>query len=161
MGNSRQSIIRKVKDMRQYEYIHPIDEMERISRAEFCERIDEILDKVDTQDVGIVITDEGKSDLVLCPARWLALQLDNDFGCIINSAVRYAIGRHTYMPGVVCDFVHRYINLLDIKTIGVMIDDISAELKYGIDQEELWVSLRNDLIDRKNEMKKWEKSTHE
>ncbi len=42
-----------------------------------------------------------------------------------------------------------------------MIDDISAELKYGIDQEELWVSLRNDLIARKNEMKKWEKSTHE
>lgn len=148
--------MRKVKDMRKYEYIHPIDEMERISRKEFGERLDEIIDKIDSENVGFVISDDNKSDLVIFPARWMAFQFDNDFGCVINSAVRYAIGRHTYMPGVVCNFVRKYMEVLDDKTIDVMIEDITSELKFGIDQEELWVGLRKELIERKKEMKKWE-----
>ena len=64
---------------------------------------------------GIVITDDGKKDMVLCPARWFSFQLDDDFGCVINSAVRYAIGRHTYMPGVVCNFVRKYMDVLDTR----------------------------------------------
>ena len=35
-----------------------------------------------------------------------------------------------------------------------MIEDITSELKFGIDQEELWISLRDDLVKRKNEIKK-------
>lgn len=141
--------------MRTFDYIHPIDEMERVSADELGEKFDEILDKVEKENVGYVITREGKGDLVLCPISWLFFQLDNDFGCVINSAVRYAIGRHTYMPGVVCNFVRRFMDILDIKTIGVMIEDITSELKYGIDQEELWVELRNELIKRKETMQKW------
>jgi addiction module RelB/DinJ family antitoxin len=45
--------------------------MERISRIELGEKLDEILDKVDKDNVGFVITDEGKDDLVLCPIRWI------------------------------------------------------------------------------------------
>lgn len=142
--------------MEKYEYIHPIDEMERISRKELGEKLDEILDRIDSEDIGFIITDDDKNDVVLCPAGWLTFQLDDDFGCVINSAVRYAIGRHTYMPGVVCDFVRRYLAILDIKTIDVMIEDITSELKFGIDQEELWLGLRNDLVERKTNMKKRE-----
>ena len=80
--------------------------------------------------------------------------MDDDFGCVINSAVRYAIGRHTYMPGVVCNFVRKYMDVLDTRTIDVMIEDITSELKFGIDQEELWISLRDDLVKRKNKIKK-------
>jgi len=79
----------------------------------------------------------------------------------MNSAVRYAIGRHTYMPEVVCNFVRRYINILDKKTIGVIIEDIDKELKLGIDQEELWLSLRDELITRKKNMRKWENKSNE
>jgi len=60
------------------------------------------------------------------------------------------------MPGVVCNFVRKYINILDMKTIEVMIEDINQELKLGIDQESLWIGLRGELIERKNNMKKWE-----
>lgn len=140
--------------MRGYENLHPVDEMERISRKELCERFDEVLDKIDKDDIGFVITDDGKKDMVLCPARWFSFQLDDDFGCVINSAVRYAIGRHTYMPGVVCNFVRKYMDILDTRTIDVMIEDITSELKFGIDQEELWISLRDDLVKRKNKIKK-------
>lgn len=142
--------------MRKYEYVHPIDEMERITRNEFCENFDEILDRVSDENIGFVISDTDKKELILCPLHWFSFALDDDFGCVINSAVRYAIGRHTYMPEVVCNFVRKYINILDKKTIGVMIEDIDKELKLGIDQEELWVSLRDELIERKKNMRKWQ-----
>lgn len=138
--------------MRECEYLHPIDKMERISREDLCKRFDEVLDKVDKDDIGYVITDAGKKDMILCPARWFLFQLDDDFGCVINSALRYAIGRHTYMPGVVCNFVRKYLDILDAKTIEVMIEDITTELKFGIDREELWVGLRDELIDRRKDM---------
>ena len=57
--------------MEQFKYLQPLDQMERISRIELGEKLDEILDKVDKDNVGFVITDEGKDDLVLCPIRWI------------------------------------------------------------------------------------------
>lgn len=144
--------------MKKYEYIHPIDEMERITRKELGDKFDEILDRISNENIGFVVCDCEANDVVLCPAHWINFHLDDDFGCVINSAVRYAIGRHTYMPGVVCDFVRKYINILDIKTVEVMIEDIEKELKLGIDQEDLWVGLRNELIERKKNMKKWEET---
>ena len=138
--------------MKKYEYIHPVDEMEHITRKELSGKFDELLDRIDNENIGFIISDCQAKDVVLCPAHWITFQLDDDFGCIINSAVRYAIGRHTYMPGVVCNFVRKYINILDMKTI----EDINQELKLGIDQESLWIGLRDELIERKNNMKKWE-----
>lgn len=48
--------------------------------------------------------------------KWSELQNDKDFGLIVNSAVRYSIGRNTYMPGVISDFVTKYISILDNRT---------------------------------------------
>ncbi len=137
-----------------FKFVTPLDEMERVSRSEIGERLDEILDKIDKEDIGYVISDEGKDDLVLVPARWFLFPLDDDFGCIINAAVRYAIGRHTYMPGLVCNYVRRYMHILDSKTIDVLVTDINRELQIGIEQEELWIKLRNELADRYEEMTK-------
>ena len=81
--------------MRPFKFLQPLDQMERISRTDVGERLDELLEKVDQEDIGYIITDEGKDDMVLCPARWFMYTFDDDFGCIINSALRYAIGRHT------------------------------------------------------------------
>ena len=53
--------------MREYEKLHPVNEMERISRKELCERFDEVLDKVDKDDIGFVITDDGKKDMYYVP----------------------------------------------------------------------------------------------
>ena len=103
-------------------YLHPIDEMKRISRQELADNLDDILETVHKDNVGFVIKDDdGKPDVVLCPADWFHFCFDQDFGCIINSALRYAIGRHTYMPGVVRDFIRRYMNVLDSRTLVVAI----------------------------------------
>ena len=86
--------------MNEYKYLQPLDQMERISRTVLGDQLDELLEKIDKENIGYVITDEGKDDLVLCPAQWFSFVFDDDFGCIVNSALRYSIGRHTYMPSV-------------------------------------------------------------
>lgn len=99
--------------MHTFRYLMPLDTMERISRQKLCEDFDNVLERVDKEDIGFVIVDdEGKEGHVLCPARWMEYCFDDDFGCIINSALRYAISRHTYMPGVVVDFIRRYARVL-------------------------------------------------
>ena len=78
---------------------------------------------------------------------------DDDFGCIINSALRYAISRHTYMPGVVVDFIRRYINIIDTKTIDVAIKDIDQELKQNyVHNPEMWSALKAELEARLSQL---------
>ena len=128
-------------------YLQPIEEMKRISPQELADNLDEILDTVTKENIGFVIEDiNGASDVVLCPAKWFNFCYDEDFGCIINSALRYAIGRHTYMPGVVRDFIRKYISVLDARTLTVAIRDIDAELRTGtLDEANEWQRLRDEL----------------
>ena len=50
--------------------------------------------------------------------------MDNDFGTICLCAMRYALGRQTYMPGMVQDYIRAHIKDIDTSTINVMIRDI-------------------------------------
>ena len=132
-----------------YDYLQPIETMQRISREELAEKLDELLDIVAKNNVGFVITDQGKDDLVLCPANWFNIYYDNDFGCIINSAVRYSLGRSSYMPSTTVRFVLRNLMVLDTRTIVVMIRDIDRELAdEKLPYREVWVSLKIALEDR-------------
>ena len=64
--------------MKDIKCLQPTDQMARVSRVEFDNRFDEILDIVLKDNVGYVITDEGKDDLVLCPAHWFEYENRND-----------------------------------------------------------------------------------
>lgn len=47
------------------------------------------------------------------------------FGAVLNCAVRYCIGRKTYMPGLVTDWIMQHCHgILTAKTLGVMKRDI-------------------------------------
>ena len=71
---------------------------------------------------------------------------DDDFGCIINSAVRYSLGRYTYMPSTVAEFVLKYLNYLDNKTISVIIYDIDEALKNeDLPLRKIWLELKSKL----------------
>lgn len=136
--------------MHYWKKLKPLDAMEKITRQELTDHWDEILDKVDKEDIGyIILTPEGKEGEVLVPARWFDYCFDNDFGCIINSAIRYAIGRHTYMPGVVVDFIRKHINVLDTNTIKVALEDINYHLEAeSTDDPIMWSKLRDELMTR-------------
>lgn len=138
-----------------YDYIQPIETMQRITREELSERLDELLETVSKENVGFVITDKGKDDLVLCPAHWFNVYYDNDFGCIINSAVRYSLGRSSYMPSTTVSFVLRNLMVLDTRTIVVMIRDIERELvDEKLPYRDIWISLKIALEDRLEKLQK-------
>ena len=47
------------------------------------------------------------------------------FGAVLNCAVRYCIGRRTYMPGLVTDWIRKHCHgILTGKTLDVMRRDI-------------------------------------
>ena len=135
--------------MEQTESFHTTENMERISRQHLCDNLDSILETVSLENIGFVITDAGKDDLVLCPASWLSPLASEGFGCIVNSAVRYSLGRDTYMPDVAVQFILDHMNLLDLRTVTVMYRDIQKALEdENLPHRETWVSLMYALETR-------------
>ena len=135
--------------MKLINFLQPVETMKRVSREELAEKLDDLLEVVNKENVGFVITNEGKDDLVLCPAKWFDLYYDDDFGCIINSAVRYSLGRSSYMPSTTVKFVLKYLMVLDIRTITVMIEDIDRSLvDEQLPYKDTWLSLKYALEDR-------------
>ena len=53
--------------------------------------------------------------------------IDDDFGEMMNWAVRYALGRRTYAVGDTCRFVKSVLPYLDHKTLYVMARDIQEK----------------------------------
>ena len=45
---------------------------ERIEQTQLVEKLDEILERIDNEDIGFVITENGLPDMVLIPFRWFA-----------------------------------------------------------------------------------------
>ena len=135
--------------MEQTKSFHTTENMERISRQHLCDNLDSILETVSLENIGFVITDAGKDDLVLCPASWLSPLVSEGFGCIVNSAVRYSFGRDTYMPDVAVQFILDHMNLLDLRTVTVMYRDIQKALENeNLPHLETWVSLMYALETR-------------
>lgn len=135
--------------MEQTKSFHTTENMERISRQHLCDNLDSILETVSLENIGFVITDAGKDDLVLCPASWLSPLTSEGFGCIVNSAVRYSLGRDTYMPDVAVQFILDHMNLLDLRTVTVMYRDIQKALEdENLPHRETWVSLMYALETR-------------
>ena len=55
-----------------------------------------------------------------------AIDLQDDFfGTVLNCAVRYAIGRQTYMPSLVIDFIPPLIPYLNDKTLWCFDQDVT------------------------------------
>ena len=139
--------------MKLINFLQPVETMKRVSREELAEKLDDLLEVVNKENIGFVITNEGKDDLVLCPAKWFDLYYDDDFGCIINSAVRYSLGRSSYMPSTTVKFVLKYLMVLDVRTITVMIEDINRSLvDEQLPYKDTWLSLKYALEDRLEKM---------
>lgn len=50
----------------------PLSEMDRIEQALLSEKLDEILDRIDQEDIGFVVTENGLDKVVIVPFRWFA-----------------------------------------------------------------------------------------
>ena len=64
---------------------------------------------------------------------------DDFFGAVLNCAIRYCIGRRTYMPSLVMDFIRPLLPYLSKKTLWCMVNDIERVDDYGMAMdEEMW-----------------------
>lgn len=75
-----------------------------------------------------------------------------DLQDMLISALRYALGRRTYITGLTADFIMRYPELVDERVKGVMLRDLEEYFKKrkfcDIDDEcdyNTWKSLYNWL----------------
>ena len=54
---------------------------------------------------------------------------NDDFGAVLNCAVRYALGRQSYMPGLIIDYITPLLPEINDRTLYVLDQDIT-ERKY-------------------------------
>ena len=113
------------------------------------------------------LRDRGISSRVVDAERWkkaltdavIMLDLDNDhFGAVLNCAVRYCLGRQTYMPGLVTDWIMgNCAGILNEKTLAVMIRDIDEYAqKYSLGDDcdvRQWQKFGVWLIEQRTEVK--------
>ena len=59
------------------------------------------------------------------------MELDRDFGTVCGCAVRYSLGRQTYMPSLVQQFINRNLKQIDSYSLAVMARDIKEAPSYG------------------------------
>ena len=104
-----------------------------------------------------MITEEGKDDLVLCPASWFNLDYVDDFSCVINSALRYAIRSEDEESAAVVQYLRRHYQLFDEKTLSVAVADLERELNQPIvtlKQPQVWKELQELFRQRLDELRK-------
>ena len=58
------------------------------------------------------------------------VEINKDFETILLCAVRYAIGRETYMPSLVIDYITPLLSHLSYNTLGLIANDITEYGKY-------------------------------
>ena len=79
----------------------------------------------------------------------------DEFGAVLNCAVRYCIGRRTYMPKLVMDVIRPLLPALTDKTLWCFERDIEGADDYGADyDEEEWMRFLSEVkaeIARRNE----------
>ena len=91
----------------------------------------------------------------------------DDFGAILNCAVRYCIGRESYMPNLVMKYIMKHPHILTPKSVGCMIHDLEHvkeqpqtewekahnRTAFGLDyQQDLWMQFLSWLKERMKEM---------
>ena len=73
---------------------------------------------------------------------------DDDFGAILNCAVRYSLGRRSYMPKLVTDFITPLLPYLSDITLGCFLRDLGRTDNYGdpeIDRP-VWEQFEHQVI---------------
>ena len=65
-------MVRGESDPEMKHRLPPLSEMKRIEQSFLCEKLDDILERIDKEDVGFVITKDGLDDMVIIPFRWFA-----------------------------------------------------------------------------------------
>ena len=110
----------------------PCQDYGAVTINELKEQTSNLLDMVTEEQRPLRVCMNNGKELLLFPQDLLAPIRDADFRLILLSAMRYAMGRNTYMPAVVSGYIKRHIRFLDDKFLALAADDIQRHLEdYG------------------------------
>ena len=112
--------------------VKPFQDCGPVTIDELKNHTSELLDRATAERQPLRVSMEEGKEFLLFPQELLAPLCDNDFRLIVLSAMRYAMGRNTYMPLVVTDYIKRHIRLLDDKFLVLAANDIRRHFEdYG------------------------------
>lgn len=77
---------------------------------------------------------------------------DREFGTVCGCAIRYSLGRQTYISSIVQNYIIQNIDRIDSLSIETMISDIEKAPSLGDERidKPCWISFKHTL---KNELK--------
>lgn len=76
---------------------------------------------------------------------------DPDFGAVLICAIRYSLGRATYMPHLIMDYIRPLLPVLAVGTLQVIKRDIEDAERYGHECDKVaWMSFLADVRDELN-----------
>lgn len=83
----------------------------------------------------------------------VTVEVDENFGAVLNCAVRYCIGRQTYMPSLVIGYITPLLPYLDMRTLKCFERDLAEDRSFGDDaiDRPVWVRF---AVDVRNEIKR-------
>ena len=122
----------------------PFQDYESITIDELKDQANSLLNLVTDEQRPLRVCMNNGKEFLLCPQDLLAPICDADFRLILLSAIRYAMGRNTYMPAVVSDYIKRHIRFPDDKFLVLAADDIRRHLEDYAEHEpylNLWQNL--------------------
>lgn len=115
--------------------VNPFQNYESITIDELKDQTNSLLNLVTEEQRPLRVFINNGKEFLLCPQDLLAPICDSDFRLILLSAMRYAMGRNTYMPVVVSNYIKRHIRLLDDKFLALAADDIRRLLEDYAEHE--------------------------
>ena len=121
---------------------------ESITIDELKEQTNNLLDRVTEEQHPLRVCMNNGKEFLLFSQDLLAPICDSDFRLVLLSAMRYAMGRNTYMPAVVSGYIKRHIRFLDDKFLALAADDIRRHLEDYAEHEpnpNLWQGLFDAL----------------
>ena len=126
----------------------PFRDYESITIDELKDQANSLLNLVTEEQRPLRVCMNNSKEFLLFPQDLLTPICDSDFRLILLSAMRYAMGRNTYMPVVVSDYIKRHIQLLDDKFLVLAADEIRRHLGDYAEHESnsnLWQCLLGAL----------------
>lgn len=128
--------------------VKPFQDRKSITIDELKSQPSKLLEQATKEQRPLRVAIEDGREFLMSPQELLAPLCDNDFRLIVLSAMRYAMGRNTYMPLVVAGYIKRHIRLLDDKFLVLAANDIRRHFgDYGEYEPnpELWQGLLETL----------------
>ena len=74
---------------------------------------------------------------------------DDDFGAILNCAVRYSLGRQSYMPSLVIGYITPLLPFINNRTLWCLKKDVGSANSYGDEKidKPAWMTFYQNVCD--------------